>query len=57
MVLDWADNPQKFKKWADENPSEAYKLANGLVPKEIDLGGEVKHQWIVTRYAQPPKPE
>jgi hypothetical protein len=40
MVLDWADNPDKFKAWADENPGDAYKLAGNLMPKEVDLGNK-----------------
>ena len=40
MVLDWANNPEKFKKWANQNESDAFKLAATLLPKELDLGNK-----------------
>ena len=40
MVLDWANNPKSFKKWAKTNPTEAYKLAGNLMPKDISFGDD-----------------
>lgn len=43
--------------YAKENPGELLKEAIKILPKDINMGGEVKHQWIVTRFAKPTKPE
>jgi hypothetical protein len=37
MVLRYASDEPGFKVWAKNNPTELYKLAGQLCPKEIDV--------------------
>lgn len=41
-----------FKEWADENPTEFYKIASKLLPLQVEVDGEMRITRIERRVVE-----